>query len=520
MTNALRASASAEGCEGSGSPEQSRGAGEAVGGDAVTRARDEAARGDVLYLRGEFKPAIERFQEAVRLVPGEALFHYKLACAAAKGGEQRLAEPHFLEAIRLNPGHASAHDWLAQWYLNHGQPERALGYSETALRLAPDNPYFIISRASVLNAAGDARAAWELLEPLVGSARGGMWLAVNYAAIARKIGHELQAAALIERVLRESPVATGARPHLHYLAAGLLDAAGLYDEAFAQARVAKEVARLPFDPAFHSEIVSRRLEYFSKQNLQALPRATHGSRRPVFILGMPRSGTSLVEQILASHPDVFGGGELDLLLRAVRSVVAMNRAKGAVYPESLDFISVADADRLAAGYLDGIASLNADARYVTDKMPMNFQFLGLAEVLLPDCRVIHCVRDPRDTCLSCYLTGFATDHEFTGNLGHLAAFYRDYVRMMEHWKKVLTVPILEVRYEDVVADMPGQARRMLEFLDLPWDDRCLSFHENKRHVPTASRDQVRKPLYASSIGRWKHYERHIPELLALVPGIG
>ncbi|MDB5356426.1 MAG: uncharacterized protein JWN24_2879 [Phycisphaerales bacterium] len=516
MTSGAQASASAEGREGSGSPEQMRPSDNSTAGEAATRARDEVARGDVLYLRGELKPAIEHFQEAVRLAPDDGLYHYKLACAAAKAGDRR-AEPHFLEAVRLNPGHASAHDWLAQWYLNHGQAERALGYSQRAVELAPDNHHFIISRASVLNAAGDANAAWELLEPLVATGRGGMWLAVNYAAIARKIGHEVQAAALIERMLRESQVAPGARPHLHYLASGLLDAAGRYDEAFAQARAAKEITRAPFDPAFYSQIVSARLGYFSKEKLRSLPRATHGSRRPVFILGMPRSGTSLVEQILASHPVVFGGGELDLLLRVVRTVVAKNRAQGVAYPESLDNLSVAEANRLAAGYLDPMTALNADARYVTDKMPMNFQFLGLAEVLLPDSRIIHCVRDPRDTCLSCYLTGFANGHEFTGDLRHVASFYRDYVRAMEHWKKVLTIPILDVRYEDVVADMPGQARRMLEFLELPWDDRCLNFHQNKRHVPTASREQVRKPLYASSIGRWKNYEKHIPELMALVP---
>jgi hypothetical protein len=232
---------------------------------------------------------------------------------------------------------------------------------------------------------------------------------------------------------------------------------------------------------------------------------------------MPRSGTSLVEQILATHPDVFGGGELASLGLVVSAISDAGRSQGIGTPEAYDLLSFNRVNAFAADYLATITSLNSAARYVTDKMPSNFMRLGLAEILLPDCRVIHCVRDPRDTCLSCYFNYFEGGNAFSFDLADLAAYYRDYRRMMDHWKQILTLPMLEVRYEDVVADQEGQTRRMLEFLDLPWDERCLSFHENKRHVATASREQVRKPLYASSVGRWKHYEKQIPELLALAP---
>jgi hypothetical protein len=151
-------------------------------------------------------------------------------------------------------------------------------------------------------------------------------------------------------------------------------------------------------------------------------------------------------------------------------------------------------------------------------MPGNLFGLGLAEVLLPGARVIHCVRNPLDTCLSCYMTYFAFGNEFSSDLSHLGAYYRDCRRMMEHWRRVLGLRILDVRYEDVVLDAEGQTRRMLEFLDLPWDDRCLRFHENARRVGTASNEQVRRPLYASSIGRWKHYEHHLTDLIAALGG--
>ena len=174
------------------------------------------------------------------------------------------------------------------------------------------------------------------------------------------------------------------------------------------------------------------------------------------------------------------------------------------------------ANELASQYLSFIDSLNSTATYVTDKMPQNFLFLGTAELLFPDSRIIHCTRDPIDTCLSCFMTDFAAKEQIGYDLKQLAATYRDYQRLMEHWKHVLKLPILDVRYEDVVADLNGQTRRMLDFLELPFDERCLKYYENKRVSATASLAQVRKPIYATSIGRWKKYEKHAGPLLPLL----
>jgi hypothetical protein len=146
-------------------------------------------------------------------------------------------------------------------------------------------------------------------------------------------------------------------------------------------------------------------------------------------------------------------------------------------------------------------------------MPTNFLFLGLIEVLFPECHVVHCTRNPLDTCLSCFMTYFANGHEFSHDLSHLGTYYRDYCRLMAHWRGVLGVRMTEVKYEEVVADLEGQARRLLEFLGLPWDDRCLRFHQTARAVPTASSAQVRRPLYTTSLDRWKHYEKHLGDLI-------
>ena len=221
--------------------------------------------------------------------------------------------------------------------------------------------------------------------------------------------------------------------------------------------------------------------------MTSLPRATHGNQRPVLIVGMPRSGTTLVEQILACHPEIFGAGELSRLSEVVCESSGAEWSNGTAFPDCYDFLSMSRANELAGKYLEKINSLNTTATYVTDKMPDNFLYLGSAQLLLPQCRVIHCVRDPRDTCLSCYMTDFGSQNAYSFDLNHVAGYYRDYARLMEHWKLVLDLPILDVRYEDLIADQTGQTRRMLEFLELPWDDRCLKFHESKRFPATASR---------------------------------
>ncbi|MDB5299592.1 MAG: sulfotransferase [Phycisphaerales bacterium] len=485
--------------------------------DPALRARDEAARGDMLYLDSQFGAALDRFRQAVRFQPANAHYRCRLATAAWMAGETQEVAPNFSEAIRLDPRLAMAHESMAKWSVKEGNIPAALKYSATALALSPGDPGAILARAYVLLADGQTHAAWQLVEPLVASGYATEQLAATYARLAPKVGHETQALAMVERLLRQRGRSPFSTPYLHFDAAALLDGMGRYDEAFAHARQANTLARRPFNAASNSELFSDYIRYFTPKRLRSLPRSTHGNSRPVLIVGMPRSGTSLVEQILATHPEVFGAGELASLGLVAAAVSAAGHSQGVMMPQSFDLLSLSGANTFAAEYLATITSLNSTARFVTDKMPSNFMRLGLAEVLLPDCRVIHCVRDPRDTCLSSYFNYFAGGNEFSFDLADLAAYYRDYQRMMDHWKQVLTLPMLEVRYEEVVADKEGQTRRMMEFLNLPWDERCLNFHDNKRHVATASREQVRKPIYSSSIGRWKHYEKHIPELLELVP---
>jgi tetratricopeptide (TPR) repeat protein len=483
-------------------------------------ADQEAARGAALMQQGRFQEALEHFELAVALAPGNPEYHHLLAGAADKAGRLDLAGKHLAEAVRLNPAWAEARYALATHLHKVGELERGLEHATAALELEPRNTGYLTLRATLLMASGQAGAAWEAIEPLITAGETDRWLVHLYARLAPSLGHEERALEALKRAMEVPGLSAGpsGKPLLHFAAARLLDRLGRYGEAFEEARRGNDLVRTvsrPHDPAGHSEWITRKTTYFTRRRLDSLPRATHESRRPVFIVGMPRSGTTLVEQILASHPAVFGAGELEHLRLIAKGSSRADWSEGENYPESLDGLSLARANRLAAQYLGMIEALDGGAAtYVTDKQPLNFLILDLVELLFPNCHVIHCIRNPLDTCLSNFITNFEAGNEFKFDLGHLGAYHRDYRRLMEHWKKVLSVPVLDVRYEDVVLDTEGQVRRILEFLDLPWDERCLRYYENVRRVRTASEDQVRRPIYTSAIGRWKHYEGQLGELIA------
>jgi len=478
--------------------------------DAQKQSRQAESAGDALYRQQLYGPALSFFHEAIRLRPASADTHYKVASAAWRAGELSLVEKHLLDAIQIDPRHAWAHEALGLWYLNRDRLEPALRHTAVAAELEPDNVEFVVSRAFVLAADGRAAEAWELLSPVLGHRLAGDRAAALYARIAPQIGQAHQAAAWVARILETRASERSDRRHLHFAAASLLDKMGRYDEAFEQARRAHQLSAPRRSLTPRIEEMARKIDCCTVARLRSLPHAAHGSARPVFIVGMPRSGTSLIEQVLASHPAIFGAGELEHLPRLACDL----NTEGLAYPWGLDTMSSGKADRLAGEYLAAIHAINATAAYITDKQATNFMYLDLVELLFPSSHVIHCLRDPLDTCLSCFMTDMDAGDEFPfGDLAQLGILYRQYRLLMDHWKQVLSVRMLEVRYEDVVTDLEGQTRRLLEFLGLPWDRRCLEFYKNTQPVLTASREQVRRPIYASSVGRWAHYRKHLSALI-------
>jgi hypothetical protein len=229
-------------------------------------------------------------------------------------------------------------------------------------------------------------------------------------------------------------------------------------------------------------------------------------------VGMPRSGTTLVEQILASHPQVYGAGELNVIGDAVQSIDRLSGNK-IHYPSNLDGLESELLDDIANCYLEKLKALDAEAMRVTDKHPINFLHLGLIALAFPDAHVIHCTRDPRDTCLSIYFQAFSPANSYASNLEHTGFYYRLYEKLMRHFKEVLSISVLDVTYEDLVINQEQVSRKLIDFVGLDWHERCLAFHQTSRYVATPSYDQVREKMYTSSIGRWRRYEKYLAPLL-------
>lgn len=470
---------------------------------------------DALYVRGNLRAARERYAQLLARMPSRADVHYRIACCAWAEGQTDVARSHFEEAARLMPNYGDAHEGLGQLLMETGDLERADFHSQKALELSPQDVDIAVSRAFVLQAQRQTDAAWELVKSLIDRGQITGRLGVVFSRMAPKLKKEAEALDVLGRVLSSANVNPREERGLRFAAAGLLDRLGRYDEAFDQVRLANRLRSMNslYTPASAETGVTRLIGWFTKEKLASLPRADRRNDRPIFIVGMPRSGTSLVEQILASHPRVYAGGELPYLPRVVESAARVIGAAGLNYPQCLDQLTSAKADELAAMYWDPISATAAGAARATDKLPLNFLHLGLISLLFPQSRIIHCRRVPVDVCLSCHMTDFASGNEFSFDLAHAGHFYRQYERLMEHWRQVIDLAMLEVEYEQVVEDLEPQARRLVEFAGLDWDPRCLNFHETQRYVWTASSEQVRRPIYKSSVHRWRKYEKHLGPLI-------
>jgi tetratricopeptide (TPR) repeat protein len=317
-----------------------------------------------------------------------------------------------------------------------------------------------------------------------------------------------------EHVLDTHELSSEKRCHLHFAVAKTYERRGRYDTAFGQFQNANRIkARLyPFDAGRHGELVDRIMATFTPELFEQRRGFGVDDDRPVFIVGMPRSGSTLVEQILSSHPDVSGLGEHPEMLEIMRELPGLV-GDGQPAPECCSALSVELSRELARRYRAGMPGPGENAARVCDKMLGNFLRLGLIALLFPRARVVHCVRNPLDTCVSCFTQDFAQGLRFTTDLGHLAAFHRSYRALIAHWRRVLPLPILDVRYESLVEDPAAVSRELVEFCELPWDVACLKPHLRQGDVATASVWQARQPIYTNSIERWRRYAEYLGPLI-------
>lgn len=472
-----------------------------------------------LFASGDIERATAFCRAALKQSPDNLHGLHLLAACRMSIGDAAGAETALARAVSLAPrepdlliGHASA-------LVRLGRNEEANAAIDRALTLRPADPNASALKAESLFRQRRFDEAAAILSPFVDARPAHLGLALTLATLCQRVPMHEQAAAMIRSCLDSPALPPPERVRALFALAEIYDAQDRFDDAFGACQQANALkAPRPDVPAYLASLEAM-LNAWTPDVVGALPKATYETQLPIYIVGMPRSGTSLVEQLLASHPQVHGGGERQDISRIVAELEA-GRPGGFPYhlrhPEALTRKSI---DRSARKVADALRALDVRAERVTDKNPDNYLHLGVISTLFPKAHIIHCVREPLDTCLSCYLNnigrrgpvGFSL-HAFADSLPDIGKWHRRYERVMAHWRAVLPLNMLDVRYEDLVTDFEKHARRIIEFVGLPWDDACLRFHENARLVFTPSIDQVRRPVYASSVGRWKNYEKHLAPL--------
>jgi tetratricopeptide (TPR) repeat protein len=443
--------------------------------------------------------------------------HRRCATIYIKQGETNKAIAQYKQALALNTNDAAVHLDLGWLCHEHGQSAEALAHIEAAVRLRPHWGKARVHLATVLEARGENAAALEALREAVARDPDYPDAWAHLAELLRGSLPPDDEEAI--RRLLGSPLPPDKRVHLHFGLGAVHDARGEYAAAADQLRRANRHRHAAmrklyphYRPANHRWFVDAMRTTFTARLFARTRGFGRATERPVFIVGLPRSGTTLTEQILASHPDVFGGGEMTVVAQTFDAVPRLMKRADLPFACLRD-IDHATVQQLAGRLLDEQAGHNATARRFVDKMPDNYLYLGLIAILFPRAKIIHCRRDLRDTALSCWMTNFA-HVPWTSDISFIASRFGQYRRLMDHWGKVLPVPVLDVDYEQTVADVEGAARRLVAWCGLEWDPACLEFYKTRRSVATASASQVRRPVYTSSVGRWRKYDPWLKRLFA------
>lgn len=465
-----------------------------------------------IYVRQDKKkPSVPHFEFAVKAEPDNAHYLNNLGRVYLDLHLIELALPFLHKALAIKPDLPSALLALGKYYNEVGKADRALPYFERLHKMMPQDTGVKMQLAESLDAHGKSDAAGALYQELrqTGSAVG------SYSYFSRNPPPDGDAALIaeIEQLLGSGKLTKEARSQLHTALGFIRERERSYPLAFSHFDQANQLTAVDFDIDKYRAWVDGLIRVFTPGFIREYSTIGNPSPLPVLVVGMPRSGTTLTEQIIASHGRAGGAGELARIdLFAQRLNHAPHRDIGK-FKASLDALGNRGLREMGDNYVDLLKFHAPKAERVVDKMPQNFQNLGFAGLMCPQARVVHCSRNPVDTCLSCFQNPLNQSHAYSRNLTDLGLYYREYKRLMDHWKAVLPLQIYELNYEQLTADFETEARKLIDFIGLPWDDACLKFHEAGRTVRTFSRQQVRNPIYSSSVERWRRYETELAPLL-------
>jgi len=470
--------------------------------------------GLILIDQGKLNEAFASFRKALSLQPDFAMAHYNLGNVLQDQGKLGEAISSYRQAVNLKPDFADAYYNLGLIFNNQGKLDEAIANYRQVLILQPDfaeahnNLGVIFSK---LGNMSDAIACYRKALSLRPNSAG---IYKNLSTIIKysEVDRDIQAMENLYNKKGDIPEAD--RIDLGFALGKAFEDLKDYSKAFDFILEANRLKRESYEYSIQEDqdLFARIKQIFSPDFFAAHHDTGSQDRTPIFILGMPRSGTTLVEQILASHPLVFGAGELAILENVINSICT-GRAI-AQFPECMPALGMETLERMGSDYISKVREHSSATEHITDKMPDNFLRVGLIETILPAAKVIHCMRHPMDNCLSIFKNDFSKkgSNKYAYNMVELGRYYNLYQDLMAYWEKVLPGFMYTIRYEEIVSDLQNQTKELLDFCGLPWDKTCLAFYKTERRVSTASLAQVRQPIYKDSIELWKRYERQLEPL--------
>jgi tetratricopeptide (TPR) repeat protein len=473
---------------------------------------------EILRRLGRLDEAIEAGKRAIRLNPNNVNALYNLGLALADSKDWDAAVENYQRVLELNPEHGLASNNLGAAFEKMGKMDEAEKAYARAVAIDPRHAEAQNNLGAIYSERGDLDEARQCFSAAIEAKQDFSEAHYNLSSLKTYTQDDPHLQALEALADHAERLPPDSQIRFNFAMGKALEDVGVYDRAFTAYERGNQLkfAGLTYNEA-RAEAVFERIKYlFDSELFATRPDSGIADETPVFIVGMPRSGTTLIEQILASHDDVFGAGELKDLHEVITSS-GPAALEGRFFEECQPGLAEFDLKEMANNYLQRLREKDHQALRVTDKMPANFFYTGFICLILPRAKIIHAMRDPMDSCFSCYSRLFNETMDFTYDLQTLGNYYVRYIKLMEYWHKVLPAgSILDVRYEDMVADVEGQTRAMLNHVNLPWSDDCLEFYNNKRHIKTASVAQVRKPIYNTSIARWKHFSKHLDPLREIV----
>jgi tetratricopeptide (TPR) repeat protein len=505
--------------------------------------------GNVLRSQGKLHEAAESYQRAILLKPNDASAHNNLACVLLEQRRLDEAIASFEKAILLEPANADALCNLGVALKAQGKLDQANLCFQQSVACNPDFAEAYTNWASVLREQQQLDAAARCCDRALQSRPDFADAHCNRGAILQDRGSLEDAATAFRRAIELKPdycevyynlaqlktfhrgdadlarlesmaadadsLPPARQPYIHFALAKALDDIEEYPRAFEQLLQGNRIKRqhVTYDENGTRQYLRRIAEVFDATLLNGCRGMGNPSATPIFVLGMPRTGSTLVEQILSSHRQIHGGGELKALsIAANKSIHADGQSFS--FPESFPSLNADIIRCLGDAYFRGLPEIPSGKLHITDKMPSNFVFIGLIHLMMPNAKIIHTMRDPVDTCVSCFSKLFVSGTPFCYDLSELGRYYRMYSQLMDHWKTLLPAgTIFDVSYEELTMDLEEQARRLIDHCGLQWDAQCLQFDRNPRPVSTASNVQVRQPIFRSSVHRWHRYRDYIGPLL-------